>query len=75
MDQGIGVKKEERHQIFQRFYRGEQAKEMQRDGVGIGLYLAREIIEQQQGTITLKDNHLHKGCCVQVMLPLCITKL
>lgn len=54
MDQGIGVKKEERHQIFQRFYRGEQAKEMQRDGVGIGLYLAREIIEQQQGTITSK---------------------
>lgn len=75
MDQGIGVKKEEHHQIFQRFYRGEQAKEMQRDGVGIGLYLAREIIEQQQGTITLKDNPLHKGCCVQVMLPLCITKL
>lgn len=75
IDQGMGVKKKERHKIFQRFYRGEQAKELQRDGVGIGLYLAKEIIEQQHGTITVKENPSHQGCCFQVMLPLSITKL
>ena len=75
IDQGMGVEKKERHKIFQRFYRGEQAKELQRDGAGIGLYLAKEIIEQQHGTITVKENPSHRGCCFQVMLPLSITKL
>ena len=59
IDQGMGVEKKERH----------------KDGAGIGLYLAKEIIEQQHGTITVKENPSHQGCCFQVMLPLSITKL
>lgn len=48
-DEGIGVPKDECHKIFQRFYRGSLAKDS--DGSGVGLYLAREILERQSGMI------------------------
>ena len=75
IDQGMGVEKRSGTRFSSAFYRGEQAKELQRDGAGIGLYLAKEIIEQQHGTVTVKENPSHRGCCFQVMLPLSITKL
>ena len=38
--------------IFQRFYRGNAAKQTGADGAGIGLYLTRSIIEAQHGSLT-----------------------
>lgn len=52
-DTGIGIPEEECGAIFKRFYRGSDvAKE---EGVGIGLYLAREIMEQQGGYIKVSS--------------------
>ncbi len=48
-DTGIGITEEEQAKIFTRFYRGEEAAE--EEGVGIGLYLAREIVHAQGGYI------------------------
>ncbi len=48
-DCGMGIGEEEIPLIFQRFYRGKQVKE--EEGVGIGLYLTRQIIEGQKGYI------------------------
>lgn len=48
-DQGIGVQEEERGKIFTRFYRSERVQE--EEGVGIGLYLTREILRQGGGFI------------------------
>lgn len=48
-DSGIGIKESELPQIFQRFYRSESVKEL--PGVGIGLYLTRDIITRQHGFI------------------------
>ena len=70
-DQGIGISSKEKNKIFQRFYRGEQAKEMERDGAGVGLYLARQILEQQGGTICVKEQSCKTGSCFCMMLPLC----
>lgn len=50
-DEGMGIPAEELHKIYQRFYRGRKAKEQVKDGAGVGLYLARKIIEEQGGTI------------------------
>ena len=48
-DNGIGIPKEEWHKIFKRFYRGRDVRDL--EGSGVGLYLAREIMEKQNGTI------------------------
>lgn len=48
-DNGIGIPEEEQAQIFHRFYRGKYSTGI--DGVGIGLYLTRDIINKQRGYI------------------------
>lgn len=53
-DQGIGVPQEEAHRIFQRFYRGNARQVQEGEGAGVGLYLARRILEAQGGTICVK---------------------
>lgn len=68
-DEGMGIKEEELHKIFRRFYRGTQAKEQVKDGAGVGLYLARSIIEQQGGTILAKRKP-EKGSIFNIIIPL-----
>lgn len=65
-DQGIGVFEEEKAQIFRRFYRGGRVQ--QEDGVGIGLYLAREILQKEKGYIKLTSK-VGKGSCFGLYLP------
>ena len=48
-DNGIGIPEEEQAQIFNRFYRGKYSAGV--DGVGIGLYLTRDIMSKQKGYI------------------------
>lgn len=70
-DEGIGIPKSEWHQIFKRFYRG-KAKEIQETaGSGVGLYLAREIVNRHGGTLTVAASHNEKGegSCFVFQLP------
>ena len=53
-DSGVGISEEEQAKIFGRFYRGEQSAGI--DGVGIGLYLTREIISKQNGYIKVSSD-------------------
>lgn len=48
-DNGIGIPEDEQAKIFGRFYRGKQSAGV--DGIGIGLYLARDIVRKQNGYI------------------------
>lgn len=52
-DEGIGIPEEDTARIFGRFYRAESVQ--QEDGVGIGLYLTREILRKQNGYIKVKS--------------------
>ena len=65
-DDGIGISEEESSRIFGRFYRSQQAAD--KPGVGIGLYLAREIISREGGYIRL-DSELGQGATFSVFLP------
>ena len=64
-DQGIGIPEEELPRIFGRFYRGQNVREQ--NGVGIGLYLSRQIIEGQGGYITAESND--NGSVFKIFLP------
>lgn len=65
-DKGMGISEEEIPLIFQRFYRGNMVKE--EDGVGIGLYLTRQIIEGQNGYIKVASKE-GEGSVFSVFLP------
>lgn len=68
-DEGMGIPTEERHKIFERFYRGNQAKQKEKNGTGVGLYLSKMIIEQQGGSIVVKSSKPH-GTTMKITLPI-----
>ena len=65
-DTGIGIKEEETAKIFTRFYRSPAVSS--EEGVGIGLYLTRKIIEKEGGYIKV-CSQLGKGSVFSVFLP------
>lgn len=70
-DQGIGIARENYHKVFQRFYRGEEKEVQKEEGSGVGLYLARKIIEGHHGTISLDGRKMkkEKGSVFVVQIP------
>lgn len=65
-DTGIGIAEAEQAKIFSRFYRSENAADS--EGVGIGLFLAREIISKEGGYIKL-HSECGKGSTFSIFLP------
>ncbi|MBO7701065.1 MAG: sensor histidine kinase, partial [Eubacteriaceae bacterium] len=68
-DEGRGIPDEEKEKIFERFYRMEEGKTDTRRSLGLGLYLARCIVEAHGGTIRAEDNH-PAGTILTFTLPL-----
>lgn len=68
-DQGIGIPKTEYNRIFRRFYRGQNEVVQKSEGSGVGLYLARNILEQQGATVSVKAAK-QQGSVFVVQLPL-----
>lgn len=66
-DQGPGIPAGEQARIFGKFARAEAARGQ--GGLGLGLYLSREIVEQHGGTISLESRPGH-GASFTVSLPL-----
>ncbi len=50
-DHGVGIPEAQKRYIFQKFFRAENAKNSQAKGTGIGLYIAKEIVEASGGKI------------------------
>lgn len=67
IDNGIGIDQENISNIFKRFYRERKVHNI--NGVGIGLYLSKNIIENQNGYIKVKSK-VNKGTTFSVFLPL-----
>ena len=68
-DEGIGIPKEEQTLIFQRFYRGKSASVKKEDGWGVGLYLSRKILEEEGGSLFMRQGR-GAGSIFIVHLPL-----
>jgi signal transduction histidine kinase len=67
-DTGIGIPREEIGQLFSRFYRASTATRRAIPGTGLGLVIARAIVERHGGTISLESRE-GEGTRVSVTLP------
>ena len=65
-DTGPGIPEEEQAKIFQRFYRASNVHDQ--EGVGVGLYLAREIVRGQGGYLKV-DSPEEGGTAFSLFLP------
>lgn len=59
VDEGDGIAEEDMARIFGRFFRGSEVQ--QEEGVGIGLYLTREIVSREDGYIKVVPNNKREG--------------
>lgn len=68
-DNGIGIDKSDLKHMFEKFYRGKNAKEIDQNQSGVGLFATRKIIEMHKGNIKI-DSEIGRGTVVEVKLPI-----
>ena len=67
-DTGIGIPAEDLPNLFQRFFRANNAIAQEIPGTGVGLFIVKSIIEQHHGHIHI-DSRLGEGTLITVWLP------
>ncbi len=68
VDDGPGIPQAEAERVFERFYRSDRARSVDEGGAGLGLAIARWIVDLHEGRIYV-DTGDRKGCRVVVELP------
>ena len=68
IDTGIGIPIEMQKDIFEPFCRADKSNSCKIEGKGLGLSIAKNIIEKHNGKIIVSNN-VTKGCCFSVVLP------
>lgn len=69
VDRGIGIAKAELPNVFNRFYRGARAERFDAQGTGLGLPMAKAIVEAHDGRIEISSKP-DRGTRVDIWLPL-----
>ena len=68
-DTGVGIPKEQQKDIFKRFFRAENAKSLDPEGSGLGLFIVKTIIERHGGEMSFESEE-GKGTKFILTLPL-----
>jgi PAS domain S-box-containing protein len=68
-DTGIGIPAQERHRVYERFYRASNATIAKPDASGLGLTIAKNLVEQHGGHITF-DSVEGQGSTFRIELPM-----
>lgn len=64
---GSGVKEDDKHKIFERFYRSDDSRSRMTGGYGLGLAIARSIIDKHKFKVTI-DNHEGESICFNIIM-------
>ena len=67
-DTGIGMAPEDLPRVFDRFYRSDSSRNRKSGGAGLGLAIAKELIEQMGGTIAV-ESEINEGSVFTICLP------
>ena len=67
-DNGPGIRKEELRHLFEKFYRGSEAKQRVIRGLGLGLYYVKQIVEAHEGTVSVRSSP-GKGSTFTIKIP------
>ena len=67
-DSGIGIPKDQLYRLFTKFFRSSNAVSLHTDGSGLGLYIAKTIVEKHGGIISV-DSEESKGTTFTINLP------
>lgn len=68
-DTGIGISREDLGHMFEKFYRGSNAKLIDPNESGVGLYATKKIIELHGGNVSI-NSELNVGTTIEVRLPI-----
>lgn len=67
-DKGIGISDSDKGKIFTKFFRAENARKVQPDGNGLGLFIAKNVIETHGGSVAVAST-LGEGSTFTLTLP------
>lgn len=69
-DTGVGISEEDQKNLFQKFSRGKKSNLVNPNGSGLGLFIAKQILDEHHGDIQASSLGEGKGATVVVSLPL-----
>lgn len=69
-DSGIGLSPADKENLFQKFYRSENAQQKLVEGVGLGLFVCRKLIEGHRGEVFAESPGVGKGSTFGFRLPI-----